>query len=596
ALADQRETQYTGENPFEEDDMTRSWRSGALGTIVVLLAMVSAAPASFAAPDAAPAQAPAAQGTKRIIGVVASSPTTLSGPIAATAGSSRGQDALIMLVNSGLTMIDNTARVLPVLAESVPSVENGLWVVYDDGRMDVTFRIRPGARWHDGVPVTAGDFVFADQLRGDRELAVFGFSSFAPLEAVVAVDPATVRMNWSRPYIYADLAYGFQGQTSPLPLPRHILERPYLDDKLRFPDHPYFTTQFVGSGPFKVRDYSLDSHVLLDANDAYVLGRPKVDQFEVRFIPDANTTTANLLAGAIDVTLGGSFALETGVEINRIAPNAKIALASRGAVTAFPQFLNPSPPLLLNLDFRRALAHAADRETMVETLMFNQTAVAHSFVNPVETVYRDVESSIVRYEYNPLRTTQFVEGLGYRRGSEGLYRDPSGQTINMQLAVQGGRGDPRGAATLALVDNWRQAGLDAEVFIISPALAVDEEVRAQFPGFDMVRRGNYRFDLYRVLASIEAPLPENRFRGGNRGRYMNADLDALIETHDATIDERQRGPMLAQIVHHVTDQVVMIGLFFDLDATVYSDRIVGSVTGFAERSTQAWNAHTWDVR
>ncbi|MBM2812644.1 MAG: hypothetical protein HW416_3403 [Chloroflexi bacterium] len=333
----------------------------------------------------------------------------------------------------------------------------------------------------------------------------------------------------------------------------------------------------------------------MEANDAYALGHPKIDQLEVKFIPDSNTVIANLLAGTVDVTLGASFSLENGRQILGRMPGAGMYLAPRGAINAFPQFLNTDPPIVLNLQFRRALLHAADRQAMVDNLMFGQTDIAHSFVNPVEAVYRSVESSIVRYDYDQRRAGELVEGLGYTRGGDGMFRNPAGQTIQLRVDVQGGRGDPTEKSALALVDNWRQVGVDAEVFVIPTALQDNAEFRSTFPAFDLARRGNYRFSLYSVLGSTEAPLPENRFRGGNRGRYMSAELDALIERHDGSISERDRNALLGQIVHHVTDQAVLVGLFFDLDATVHSERMQ-NITGFAERTTQAWNAHLWDVK
>ena len=59
------------------------------------------------------------------------------------------------LVNAGLTGPGDQGPLLPRLAEAVPTAENGLWVVQPDGRMETTWRIRSGAYWHDGTPLTA---------------------------------------------------------------------------------------------------------------------------------------------------------------------------------------------------------------------------------------------------------------------------------------------------------------------------------------------------------------------------------------------------------------------------------------------------------
>src|SRR5439155_9661059 len=65
---------------------------------------------------------------------------------------------------------------------------------------------------------------------------------------------------------------------------------------------PYWTSEFVGAGPYRVREWASEGTIRLEANDDYVLGRPKIDRIDVQFIPDANTLSANLLAGAVDLT------------------------------------------------------------------------------------------------------------------------------------------------------------------------------------------------------------------------------------------------------------------------------------------------------
>src|SRR5438094_6376863 len=77
--------------------------------------------------------------------------------------------AVVPLVASGLTVFGAQRTRHPTLAEAVPSLENGLWKLLPDGRMETTWVIHDGARWHDGVPLTAEDLVFSLQVGRDRE-------------------------------------------------------------------------------------------------------------------------------------------------------------------------------------------------------------------------------------------------------------------------------------------------------------------------------------------------------------------------------------------------------------------------------------------
>src|SRR6266542_5217812 len=116
-----------------------------------------------------------------------------------------GIDDLERLVNAGLTVMDPEGNLQPRLAEAVPSIENGFWRLFADGRMETTWRIREGARWQDGVPFTADDLVFTAQAWRDPELPILGHIAFQSVDTVEAVDARTVTVRWKKPYIDADV-------------------------------------------------------------------------------------------------------------------------------------------------------------------------------------------------------------------------------------------------------------------------------------------------------------------------------------------------------------------------------------------------------
>src|SRR5206468_3466027 len=145
------------------------------------------------------------------------------------------------------------------------------------------------------------------------------------------------------------------------PLPRHVLEEALTSSKENFSNHPYFATpeQFVGSGPFVPIAWERGSEVRLVAFDQYFLGRPRIDQVTVKFIRDAQTGMANLLAGSVDISYQ-----EIGFEQARLvreewAKNngGTVELQLNHVRHLLPQ-LRPdvaSPGDLTNLSVRRAL-------------------------------------------------------------------------------------------------------------------------------------------------------------------------------------------------------------------------------------------------
>ncbi len=530
-------------------------------------------------------------GPKRITAAIKGDPPTLSEAInSAGAGGTDGLTELEQLVHVGLAVVDGEGRLAPRLAEAVPTIENGLWTVLPDGRMETTWRIRPDARWHDGTRLTADDLAFTYAVLQERQVAIGRGAAFEYLDGVEPLGPATAVIKWKKPYIYADAMFSTTGNSRVLPMPKHLLERAFAEDPAGFTQRPYWTADFVGTGPFKVREWTLGSHVTLEANELYVAGRPKIDRIEVRFILDSSTTVANVLAGAVDLTLGRGLSLEQAIQAWDQWQQGRMEAALLGWTALFPQLLTPSPSVIGNLEFRRALVHALDRDQLSASLQAGLSPIAHSIISPNEPEYPDVEHSIVRYAYDPRQAMQLLDGLGLTRGADGMVRDAAGQRLTLEVRTT--RDDLRERLMHPIGDYWRQIGLAQEPVVIPTQAASDRQYRATFPGFELTRQPA---ELQRYY-SAQIPLPENNFRGGNRIRYNNPEFDALLDRYFTTIPARERGQALAQIVHHMTDQLIIMGIFYTVEPSLVSNRLINVTGRKTEDVRQPWNAHEWDVR
>jgi peptide/nickel transport system substrate-binding protein len=530
---------------------------------------------------------------KRITIAISGNPNTLNNSVArAGSGGVAGVDALEEMVSAGLTVLDDNGRRRPQLAESVPTVESGLWKLMPDGRMETTWRLKNNVKWHDGTPVTADDLVFTVNVGRDRDLPALGNAGYNSLESVQATDSRTVVATWSRPFIQADglFTYDFA-----LPLPRHLLEKPYLEDKGSFLNVPYWTSEFVGNGAYRVRDWSEGSHMIMVANDQYVLGRPKIDDIEVRFIRDPQTLIANILAGEVVLTMGRGLSLEQAVQVrDQWGTNGKLGVILSSWIAAYPQMQNPNPVHIADVRFRRALLHAINRQDLVESLQAGQSAVAHSYLSPREGEYADIERSIVKYEYDPRRAGEILEGMGFTRAAEG-WRDASGQRVQVEIRTTGGD-DLQEKTMLSISDFWTRLGIQVESVVVPQQRAQDREYRANFPGFEEVRQPNDLTPgaLTRYHGS-EASLPENSYRGSNRMRYRSPELDSLIDRFYATVPQIERTRVLGEITRHMTDQVIPLGMFYNAQPTMIGARLVNVGPGGAA-VPPSWNVHEWDLR
>lgn len=150
--------------------VTGNWRRlaswAALGAFVV----GCAAPQPGPGVSRAGSQQAGPTSLKRFIVAVAADLPTMNGRLNWPLP---GTSSLDDLVTAGLAKPDPEKVLRPQLAEAVPSVENGFWRVFPDGRMETTWRLASGARWHDGRPVTTDDLRFTMVLAGDKTLAEY---------------------------------------------------------------------------------------------------------------------------------------------------------------------------------------------------------------------------------------------------------------------------------------------------------------------------------------------------------------------------------------------------------------------------------------
>jgi peptide/nickel transport system substrate-binding protein len=255
--------------------------------------------------------------------------------------------------------------------------------------------------------------------------------------------------------------------------------------------------------------------------------------------------------------------------------------------------MNPDPPIQTNVLFRKALMHGVDRQAMVDTFMHGYGGVAHSYLMPGDLDYPAVDSSIVKYDYDPRRATQMIEGLGFARGADGGFRDAAGERLAME--VRANVGTNADGAALAASDNWKQLGLDITTTLIPPERRRDLVYTQNPPAFHFRIQSRMLSSLSH-RASTQNPLASNGWSGTNYSRYTNPDFDSLIERYYSTIPPNERREVVRQVLHLVSDQIPYAGLYYWAHAQFTRNSVLNVGMNDAEFGTNAWNSHEWDVR
>lgn len=550
--------------------------------LALVLSVVScASPLAPAAGGPSQGEAQQGAGPKRIVAVTALEPVDFDKRVEA-------KD----LVHSVLVTLNYQGQALPVLGEAVPSVENGLWRVLPDGRMETVWRLKPNAEWHDGTPVTAEDLVFAAQFGADRELARSREVHFDFLDTVEAIDQRTVVAKWKRPFIDADGLYMIQS-----PLPKHLLFSSYTENKEGFLRLPYWSTEFVGAGPFKLRELEPGSHMVVVANDRYVLGRPKIDEIEVKFMPDTNVQVVSVLSGHADVTMGRGLSIDQVVQARDQWREGRAEIPIGTPIVIYPQFVDASPAAMgTDVRFRRAFLHALDRQEIMETIQHGLVPVLYTYFSPAEPLYPEIESSIVKYPYDPRRATELLVEMGYTKAPDGAFYDRGGQKLAVEIRTT--VADLHIKSMYAVSGHWSRLGIGVDPLAIPEQRSSDKEWRAQHPGFALSRAGGAvtASNSLKKFHSDQVPRPETRWNGSNDPRYVNPQWDAMLDRYYTAIPRDERIRALGDAVRHMTDQVVVLPLFGDSEPGLINNRVLNVSSRVTQEAKLTWNVHEWDVR
>ncbi len=568
---------------------------GRVALTLLLLGMVLAASCGPAAERAArPGGESGARleaTPKRIVAAIRSEPPTLYTKVATRTTSLPGLDALDDMLHAGLSVETPEGTQRAQLAEAMPTVENGLWRIFPDGRMETRWVIRADARWHDGVPVTAHDAVFTAMVAQDPELPTFGDEAYTFLDRIEAADDRTVVVYWNRPFITAD---ALMGRESGVPLPKHILERPYLENRASFQQLPHWADEFVGAGPFRLKEFQRGSHVILEAHPGYALGRPKIDVVEVKFITNTNTIVANLLAGTVELTLGRTLSLEEAVQARDQWQAGGMVVMPNTLIRVYAQMENPQPAILGNVQMRRALLHAMDRQQMIDAFQGGLTSVAHTIL-PDQPRFAPIIARVPKYEYDPTRAMQLIEGLGYSRGPDGMLVDTARRPLPPVEIRAPATADLQLDLMHTISDYWQRIGVPTDLVPVPLSRNQDREYRSTRPAYYVVGGPGGLEGIPRLFPSSEIPSPRTRWAGNNASRWSNPEMDELVERYLVTIPERERMEVVERIMRLANEELPLYPLFFNVEPTMIAHRLA-NVGGRSSPGTQAWNAHEWDVR
>ncbi|TAM74784.1 peptide ABC transporter substrate-binding protein [bacterium] len=466
--------------------------------------------------------------------------------------------------------IDPNGRRIPELLREIPTRANG--GISRDGQ-SITYRLRPGVRWQDGVAVTSRDVVFTLHAIMDPRNPVRSRAGYGLIDSATALDARTVvfhlRHRWA-PAVETLFSYG---SVPEYVLPAHVLAPlgPLL--------HAPFSASPVCDGPYVLQSWRRGDRLTYIANEHYWRGAPRIKQLVVRIVPDPGTNFTMLQAGASDWNL--------------IAPAQQPALAGvSGLRYAFAPLalvagvaINLTHAPLDDIRVRRALAAAIDRATISKKITLGRYPVTDSDQPQLSWAY-DPHAKLPAYD--PAAASRLLEKAGWHRGSDGI-RSRDGKPLTLTY-VQFPESTTGVRAATAIQLDLRAVGVDVQIKSVSNAQLFLPKSEG-----GLLAAGD--FDLAYVPWPMGADPDDSVMLTcngpSNYMRYCNRRVDALERDALSTYDQVARKRDYERIQEIVAHDVPVIYLFNPTYVYAYRDRLRNfAPSGFSP----TWNAWRWEAR
>ena len=398
-------------------------------------------------------------------------------------------------LSPGSSPVDQSAY-RPGLAERWERIDSLNW----------RFQLRPTARWQDGAPVRAEDVVFSFDVFSDSTLASGAQSYLAGKVRATAEDSVTVRVGFTErsPEQLYDATYHVRV------LPKHVWDS--IPRKRWEADTSI--SHLVGSGPYRIQNWSRGSFLTLAADTAWPGEKPSIRRALWRFAPDPDAALNLLLAHQADLmeTVGSK------ERTARVARDSSFRLITYPAgvygFLAFNVREGKGHPQLGNRELRQALSQAVDRQTLAAALFGQGTKPPPGPMSQLLWIWDD---GIHQLPFDTAQAKQRIDRIKQRHPLRSIdILVPATSATRRQLAV-------------AIQEAWRRIGVPATVTTV------------EFPVFQE-RLAKGHFDSY-IGAYLDEPSPRglrDQWTGEgwaalNYGRYRNPVFDSLVKA--ASLEE-----------------------------------------------------------
>jgi peptide/nickel transport system substrate-binding protein len=448
----------------------------------------------------------------------------------------------------------------PRLVTEIPSTENG---GISADLKTITMKLRNDIKWSDGTPITSDDFIFTYKMWIEPKNTVSSVNPYDKIESMEAPDKQTVVIKFQEPYApwEAQLWKGL--------LPAHILQPVYEKDG-SLDKAAWNTAPTVGCGPYVFKEWQSGSFASFVASDNYWLGKPKIDEIFIRFVPNDTSMLNAMKNGDGDLA---AFPPYSDIPAYKDA-GLNVVTEPSGYNESWFFMINKekSNPGMLDLKVRQAIAMAFDRDKLNQDLHYGLTKAPASYWDALP-FWND--PPVVNYPYDPEGAKKLLDEAGWKVGADGI-REKDGQKLVIRhgTSIREDRQNVQAIAQQELaavgikleITSYESNVLFADYANNGPAATgkLDIQEWSDAPAFPDP-------DIYYWLCS-EIPTAEKP-SGQNSFYLCDPELDSLIKLQATQLNVADRQKTIEKINQIFHDKVYWLGLWQDPDIWIYNSRL-----------------------
>jgi len=475
-------------------------------------------------------------------------------PVLATDSAS---NEIVGLVFNGLVKYDKNLHFTGDLAESFETLRGG---------REIVFRLRPGLKWQDGLPVTSDDVRFTFEKLTDPSVRTPFSADYARVDRLETPDLLTIRVFYKEPF-----APALESWTRGI-IPRHVYG---TGD---FNGHPA-NRRPVGTGPYIFVEWKSDEKIILKANPDYWEGKPHISRYIFRVIPDAAVQFLELRNESVDT-----------VSVTPDQYKAYDVFFRSYNKFRYPSFsytylgFNLNRPLFKDRRVREAIACALNKQEIIDGVLLGMGAPATGPFPPQSWAY---DPGIKDFAYDPERAKALLAEAGWTasKGDGNLYKDghPFAFTV---VTNQGNK--LREMTAVILQSHLAAIGIKMNIRIIEWSSFLNNFID---PGnFDATILGwstGIDPDQYVIWHSSQRGPGKYNFVG-----YANPEADQLLEEGRREFDPARRRDIYRRLHRILHDDLPYLFLYYPDSLPVVHKRFVGVETA---PIGIGWNFNTWYV-